>query len=106
MYRDAILVAGAANQKSNAAFKREALALRLLKILLDLVEYCGLELLVGAQWQIKNCNDGIVPRVLKPGKTRAGAHTHRGLQANPQAGRENRVGDGARREACQGGPGQ
>ena len=101
MDSDPILVAGATNQKSNAAFKREALAFRLIKVALDFVECCGFELRVGAQWQIENRDGGIVSGILEPGKTCARAHTHRRLQAHPQARREDRLGNGARSEACQ-----
>src|SRR5260221_2069825 len=101
---DGVLLRNTGEEKADTALEGKALPFQVLKVRLDLVEGRGLELGIGIDRQVENGDRHIAVDVLKTGKPRAQLQFARWLQANPQAGRKNRLGAGEGGKARQSGP--
>ena len=92
MDRNIVVLGKAADQKTDAAAKREALSLYLLKLVLDFVESRYFQLPVGAGREIQDRNDNLALAVLEAGKARAQFQITWWVETDPQTGRKDRLG--------------
>src|SRR5262245_45357822 len=93
MSLDVVLLENATDQKAYAAAKWEALAFQLLEIVLGLAEGRCFEPRVGAGWEVKDRNDDLTFAVFEAGEACTQRRVGRGLEADPQPRRENRLGE-------------